>query len=371
MEGKVIAYGRALAAILSIASTLASGRSANAQVDEPEEMPLEAPPPQEVPIDEDEEESRHRVVEYLEEHVAVHGFGYWAGGITNENQYVFGSDDVDFSNVAFSPRILATFGPSLKMASGFTIFVHEGDVELQLDFAFAEWRPFDQFALLVGRTIFPHGYYTPIFDVATLRPFGALPSSVYGAAGGVAEGLNGFMLEYQTQNAGGFNVRVTGWVGQLTLFEEHTPFQIYEALALPPPDRVEHLLEGEEHGGENVRVAGGAVIRLLFPIPGLELELGAYAGQILEHPDDPTLPDNREPHIAALGGISYVGNALELHAEYVFHAEGDHLRSHGAYLEGAYRLTENWQVAARGEIFATELEGVDEDALAPSFDEHR
>src|SRR5688572_15081202 len=66
---------------------------------EPPLVEPEVPAADEVAFEDPEPSS---VGAFLANSVAIHGFGFWAAGVTSANHYVYGSDDVDLSHVVFA-----------------------------------------------------------------------------------------------------------------------------------------------------------------------------------------------------------------------------------------------------------------------------
>ena len=76
----------------------------------------------------------------------------------------------------------------------------EGEVDLELDFAFASWKFSDQAVLKAGSVKLPFGIWTEVFDVGTVRPFLDLPQGIYGPVGTVGERYQGIGFSGQAGN---------------------------------------------------------------------------------------------------------------------------------------------------------------------------
>jgi hypothetical protein len=123
--------------------------------------------------------------------VNIHGYGGWAYGKTDGNIYLDGDKEGSYDNANFALNVTATPSERLTIFSQFEIRVDEDGEEIELDFAFADWRLGGTSHFRIGQVKQPFGIYTELFDVGTLRPLLDLPQGIYGPQGIVAEAYRG------------------------------------------------------------------------------------------------------------------------------------------------------------------------------------
>lgn len=86
-----------------------------------------------------------------DENVQLHGFGGWAFGDTDGNTYLQGTEDGNAENTEFSLAISAEPAESLRVSAQIELFAgRDGELEEELDYAFAEWSPESVTDLLDG-----------------------------------------------------------------------------------------------------------------------------------------------------------------------------------------------------------------------------
>jgi hypothetical protein len=141
------------------------------------------------------------------EQVHLHGFGSWIYGRTNANEYMNGLPGGNYEDLRLALNITARVSDRLKISAQAELSSDEGDVEEEIDFAFAEWSFSDALKLRVGRGKQPFGIYTEVFDVGTLRPFAKLPQGVYGPVGLVGESYDGIGITGTKALSGGWGLR--------------------------------------------------------------------------------------------------------------------------------------------------------------------
>lgn len=304
-------------------------------------QPLAAQEPAQKPA---EEESP---AESWSPEVVLHGYGVWAYGKTDGNDYTVGDEDGDYQDSEVAINLSAK--PVQNLAIHIQLAVEsEGDeVETVADFAFGEWKFSDALRLRLGQVQQPIGIYAEIFDVGTLRPFVTLPQSIYGPVGVVAESYKGVGLTGYRQSAGGWGLSYDVYGGGLKVIEE-SPVK---------------LLEGEEEEEFDLirDVIGG---RVVVHAPGTDLSFGVSALQ-------GTNENELESRNTSLGvQVQYLSDAWWIRSEAMKHEdEGEHEMT-SAYVEIARFLTPHWQVAGRFDYLSTDPEE-DEDDLPEEIFDHR
>ena len=268
--------------------------------------------------------------------VHLHGFGSWAYGNTDANTYLSGLPDGNYREGAFALDLSANVGERLRIVSQIEVRDTVEDSEIELDYAFAEWRFSDRITLRAGKVKQPFGISTEVFDVGTLRPFLTLPQAVYGPVGIIAEAYQG-----------------VGFTGSFPVSSWRLAYDVYGGgivnVVLPTP---EAFLEGEPLLGveevTNRDVIGGRIVAET-PVPGLSFGASAYTG--IE------VGSNRR----TVGGIQaeYLTDKWSVRTEYAHETVEEDLDVDGFYAEVAYRITPRWQVAGQYGRSTTELTEVD------------
>jgi hypothetical protein len=279
--------------------------------------------------------------------VDVHGLGGWVYGNTDGNRYLGGVTEGNYENANTALNITAQPEPRLRVVTQVEWRLEGPETEVEIDFAFAEWRFGRAANLRVGKVKQPFGLSTEVFDVGPLRPFYALPQAVYGPVGFVAEGYLGLGVTGERSLAGPWNLHYDAYFGGQVVEEFEAP----EAALLGEP------LEGEGFHDESTRdLVGG---RLTLDTPGgLNVGASGYSGKV---------------HGAGRR------NGWGLHAEYA--SAGWSLRAElarenapehgkrGGYLEAARRLGPHWQVAGQWGRVRSELSAPEARSL-PRLLEH-
>jgi hypothetical protein len=139
--------------------------------------------------------------------LSVNGFGRWGYGRTGgANRYFIGSERGEYDNAQFSLAVNARPAPDVVVA-GQLFVVSQGEV--RLDWAFAEYRFDDLLRVRAGKVKNPFGLFMEVKDVGTLRPFFALPQTIYGPGNVASESYlgAGFTGEWMAE---------TGWASATT-----------------------------------------------------------------------------------------------------------------------------------------------------------
>lgn len=284
--------------------------------------------------------------------VAIHGFGSWAYGRTDKNVYLAGEPGGDFDKDEFGLAIAAAVSDRLRVTGQITLAESQQrhETEVELDYAFAEWRFSDSARVRVGKAKQPFGLQAEVFRVGTLRPFLDLPQGVYGGVGltGVAyEGI--------------------GFTGRLALGRWTMSYDAYGGgVELEEFEATEKFLRGEPVSNETSieaeltkNVVGGKLV-VEPPLDGASVGLSAYAG-------DEEGADFR--HVLGVHA-EYLSGPWSIRSEFAHETVRDHLYVNGFYVEAARRLGAHWQVAGQYNRLTTELPDVPQ-PVAPSLLDHR
>jgi hypothetical protein len=200
----------------------------------------------------------------------------------------------------------------------------------------------------VGKVKQPFGISAELFDVGTLRPFFALPQSVYGPSGLVGQSYKGIGFTGSLDLKGGWGLTYDLYGGGQEL-EEY----------LPPENVVlgEEITKGNEL--ERTRNMVGTRVVVETPVQGLRLGASAYAGH--------EVGSNRRRGVGAQ--VEYLAGPWSVRSEYARESVKDDLEAYGFYAEVAYHIDPHWQVAAQYGRLTTDLPPVPEPAT-PSLLSH-
>jgi hypothetical protein len=269
--------------------------------------------------------------------VALHGFGGWAYGKTdNENQYLVGHDEGNYDNVNFSLNISANPYErlSLYIQAGYTESRDEDDVGL--DYAFAEWYFSDMLTFRVGKVKAPFMLYTEVYDVGTIRPFFTLPQGVYRQF--AAEAYKGVGITGSLYTKHGWELQYDMYGGKLSLLPN-----LY--------------IDIEEFRFDVANPVGndliGGRLKVQTPLPGLNVAFSAYTGEF-EFEQEELPIDDRYIFIGA--SAEYLSDRLRICSEYLTQKESSKIVVDVVYVEAAYRFTDHWQAAARYEFADFEID---------------
>lgn len=279
----------------------------------------------------------------------VHGFGSWAYGRTNRNQYLFGDEQGRYDDASFGFTVIASPADRLKIVAQ-PVWLDDADgVTVELDFAFAEWKFSDRLKLRAGKVQQPFGISTEVFDIGTLRPFLALPQAVYGPVGIVGEAYTGVGLTGSFEWKGGWGLTYDVFGGGQHLEEFFPP----EAVLLG-----EDFQEATEI--EITRNMVGTHLVLATPLEGLSIGGSVYTGM-----------EFAATRRTGLGlQVEYLTGPWSLRSEYARETVQDDLDVNAFYGEAAYRIDPHWQVAAQYGRLTSALAGVPAPS-APSLLDHK
>lgn len=266
--------------------------------------------------------------------VEWHGFGSWHYGRTDSNGYLGGVKGGEYGN--FDAGLIVAAEPIENLAVRAQISGEQeggGTSDFAVDYAFAEWRFSDALRLRVGKAKHPFGIYTEIFDIGTARPFLSLPQAFYGPVGLSDEAYLGVGLTGRRDFANGWSSTFDVYAGGVDL---HLQPELLGAGEINSSEDIESLKD-----------VLGARLAFTPPTPGLSIGTSAYTGR-----EKSTA--RRHLNVAVHG--EYLTDRLWLRSEIGRHEEQDEQTADAGYLEAAWFLTDDWQVAARFERVDTSLE---------------
>ncbi|RKH66455.1 hypothetical protein D7W81_15460 [Corallococcus aberystwythensis] len=259
----------------------------------------------------------------------IHGYGHLSTGRTWENVYLSGDDDLGLHDVGSTLLFRALPMERLVVNTQFSFEKEHGQaLELEVDYAFAEYAFSDKLRLRVGRNQLPLALYSEIYDVGTLQPFNALPQGTYGPTSIGVENYNGLGLTGRINLPGEWMVEYDAYGGFL--------------------DQKDPLTQDcdDAEGGLCViesQMAGGR-LALWAPLEGLRF---TTSGFVSRNPEEKV--QGEHDVLGVLGvGAEYLGESLWLRAEF-FNLFAEETQARTGYLEAAYFVTPHWQVAGRVE----------------------
>ena len=288
--------------------------------------------------------------------VQIHGFGGWAYGKTDGNNYLLGDDDGNYANSYFALNVSAS--PYEKFSANVQTQwrTSRNGLELEFDYAFAEWAFSDWLKLRIGKVKCPFGIYTEIWDVGTLRPFYNLPQGMYGTPGTMAtKSYLGAGLTGSYYLSGDWGLQYDVYGGNLTFPDVTEP-----DIANYPATRVLELKMDD---------AFGTRLAVLTPLDGLSFGVSTYIGDIVVwsggEVEDYYVSDWHNGYGVHL---EYLYDPVSVRAEYgrLHKLSGNDVDIQAAYVEAAYRFFTILQLAAMYDIkwidFEMEvpLEGVED-----------
>jgi hypothetical protein len=287
--------------------------------------------------------------------LGVSGFGEWGYGRTGgENAYLIGTEDGEYEHAQFSLALTAHPQDDVVVA-GQLFVVANG--EASLDWAFAEYRVHDLLRVRAGKVKNPFGLFMEVRDVGTLRPFFALPQSIYGAGNFGAEAYTGAGITGEWESRSGWGVAYDLYGGGLEL----SAFEPGEAALVGAGPQLDFTGVAVEE--EEVRDVVGGRVSLTTPVDGLTFRLSGFTGELREEEDGPS-----ERIVAYGASVEWVIDRLQLRGELFRATEGDEETNVAGYAEVAWSLLPKLQVALRYEQARHDKEdGVEHGSL----DDHR
>jgi hypothetical protein len=280
--------------------------------------------------------------------IEVHGFGSWAYGRTNGNQYLSGDEGGRYDDASFALHVASSAADRLRVVGQAEWADGPDGTMMELAFAFAEWKFSDKLKLRAGKVQQPFGISTEVFEVGTLRPFVELPQAVYGPVGIVGESYTGVGLTGSFDLKGAWDLTYDVFGGGQHLKEFFPP----EAVA-----RGEDFVEITEI--EKTRDMVGAHLVLATPLEGLSIGGSFYTGL------ESAVTRRKGRGLQA----EYLTGPWSLRSEYAHETVRDDVKATGFYGEAAYHIDPHWQIAAQYGRLTTELVGVPAPS-APSLLDH-
>ncbi len=294
----------------------------------------------------------------LSNSVAIHGFGGWAYGRTdNENVYLMGNNDGNYSHLDFSLNLSVSLHDDLRLYVQPGWDERRGGHEMKIDYAFAEWFWWDTLSFRIGKVKAPFMLYSELYSVGTIRPFFSLAQGIYkdtATEGYKGLGITGF---FDLQN----------WEVQYDLYGGKL-----ELLPIVEID-VEEQRFVETYPQINDTI--GARIMLRPPLDGVNIAISSYSGEN-EAEQDGTALENygmNDRYIFLGLSLEYLADTYEMRAEYLTELKVDNFFDsfHTAYYECAYSMTDQWQAAARYEYVSFETSEEDDgEAFPETLDDH-
>ncbi|MCI5192064.1 MAG: hypothetical protein D3915_02895 [Candidatus Electrothrix sp. AU1_5] len=299
--------------------------------------------------------------------ISLHGFGSWAGGMTNnENRYFLWNEDGNLEHVEAALNIRA------ELYDNVSVYVQTSfdrtwlGTEADLDYAFAEWSFSDLLTFRAGKVNAPFMLYSEVYDVRIIRPFFNLPLGIYHDMG--AEAYKGIGLTGTFSPHQGWQVQYDIYGGTMTQYSNR---RISHQFIPEGYDEEGNFVASKE--GWSLEIPDQSVEKMiggrLFispPLEGMRFGLSAYTGEQKYYESD-SLTEYEEywsneklfntmdkPLFFGLSA-EYIDDTWELRCEYLrtFQDDPDYL-SNKIYAEAAYRFTEHWQVAVRYEYNTVE-----------------
>jgi len=271
------------------------------------------------------------------ENVAIHGFGGWALGQTNNDNHFGGiaSSERELDNHYFALNVAATPSEDLAIHTQAHFKQTINGQKVEMDYLFAQWSPTTSFGVRAGKIKNPAGLYTEIYDVGTLRPFYLLPPGRYE---GAARAYLGVGVSGQ-QTVGSWELEYDFYGGQLA----------FDDLELEVPVGVDPATGRSVSASILVEPTGrdliGGRLSILPPLEGLQVGVSFYAKKVeLALPGSAEILQEYDRSRATFVHGEYMTDALSLRSEVGWFRGG--IEMDLGYVEGAFKPTKHWQVAA-------------------------
>lgn len=291
--------------------------------------------------------------------VNIHGFGGWSYGKTDsENRYLAANKDGNYDAVNFSLNISANPSEnlSLHIQPGFAEDLDGSEVGL--DYAFAEVVFSDAAILRVGKIKVPFMLYTEVYKVGTIRPFFALPQSVYSEV--TVEAYKGLGLTGSLYASRNWEILYDVYGGQISLQPTRIPSIEDGQITL-------HALNG------SAKEMFGGRLHVHTPIEGFSFGTSSYVGDFEFSVDGYLVEDypvaGRTIFIGAFA--EYLSDRWWVRSEAVTSRENPAASEDIVYGEAAYKLTSHWQLAARYEYMQMDVTAPEIQYLPKSGNRHK
>lgn len=283
----------------------------------------------------------------MQDVVQVHGFGGWAYARTDGNNYLIGTEDGSYSNSYFALNVSAN--PYEKFSTSVQTLwkTTKNGLEMEFDYAFAEWMFYDWLRLRVGKVKCPFGIYAEVWDVGTIRPFYALPPSMYAPGSFATKSYFGLGFTGMRFLSGGWGIQYDLYGGE---FE-------YPPVLQPNPENPTEEIEALPISTDAV----GGRIAVSTPLDGLSIGFSTFNGDSMiavAGAMEEALQMISGRHYSTAFHVEYLMDAVSLRAEYArtdkISGEDDLLMS-AYYIEAAYTFLEHWQAAALFDVQSMEF----------------
>jgi hypothetical protein len=295
-----------------------------------------------------------QAIELADGRLEINGAGAGAFTITDGND-VFNTELVGghigtFRNAEFN--LILAVKPMDRVTIVTLVFFDEiGQISTGLDWSFVEFAATDWLKLRAGEVKLPLGLDNEVEPIGTLRPFFALPAAVYGPSSVAADTYFGVGITGDVPIFAGYRLGYDFYGGDMSL-DTSEPFSL---LRLSPAQRAGLSVSPQK---ETVRNVVGGRLGIGTPVEGLNFRVSAYRGSL----EDTSLE-------LLLLSAGYETDRWLVRAEGFRSYQRDiHNITHGGYLEAAYHLTTEWQVAGQIDALQTQQGGVDSNS---SFLSHR
>jgi hypothetical protein len=268
--------------------------------------------------------------------VELHGFGGWAYANTDGNNYLIGTDQGTYDNVAMALNVNAKVSDRLTVVGQFEFQQRPGyaDMDRTLDFAFAEWKFSDGFKLRAGRVKHPFGIYGEIFNVGTLRPFYMLPQSIYGPERYTARSVDGLGVTGQKAWESGWGLNYDVYGGRIA----------GELRNSGVGSEAADLQNGYNSAPFSFDEVLGGRLTVTTPVEGLSFGSSAYRGKAALY----LFEEGQRPKEGAVDfQVEYQAEPLLVRAEYGTIFNDPVVRYDTYYVEGAVKVYKGLQLAVR------------------------
>lgn len=267
--------------------------------------------------------------------IAIHGFGGWAYGKTDGLTTSIGTKEGNYDNAEFALNISAKPTENLSLVAQTRLT--SADTHTALDYAFAEWAFSDALKVRIGRVKHPFGIYGEVFDVGTLRPFYQLPQSLYGPNGFTARAYNGAGVTGNLRFARKWAAQYDVYGGQI-----EGDFETPGLIAGDPSLFLEPRISFQYHVDDTI----GGRLSIATPVDGLSFGASGYSGRA--ETGLQTLKGRPRRVVTDLH-LDYTGDRLSIRAEKGHLKNGTDFSVSSAYVEGAWKFDQHWQLGLRSE----------------------
>jgi len=291
--------------------------------------------------------------------VNIHSFGGWSYGKTdNENQYMTANKKGTYDAVNFSLNLSASPDENFSLHVQSSFAEDLDGSEVGLDYAFAEVAFSDAAILRIGKIKVPFMLYTEVYKVGTIRPFFALPQSIYAEV--TVEAYKGVGLTGSLYTSHNWEILYDAYGGQINLQPTQIPSIQAGQLSV-------HSLEGAAK-----EMFGGRLL-VHTPIEGFSVGTSSYVGDFEFFVDRYLVEDYPVAgKTVFLGAFAeYLSDRWWLRSEAVTTRENPAVSEDVVYGEAAYKLTSHWQLAARYEYMQTDVTAAEIKYLPASSYRHK